>query len=229
MRPWLVLLVASCDGGTPPAKTPAPTIAPVARIPIADAAIDAVPSGAPVDAAPAVPEVDVRASVRAAPLWIGQTNIQQPKIGRDTLVTYELRRDGDQALLVKQGGATSAAYGLADGDPSAAPPSPREWRLSVVERGTTLTFAPLDGSDAALPFVECKRTTLAVVRADAELDVKNENDCGAEPFWKPATKKRVTVLQCDDDLALAAAPGVEWYYMHGDCFQGGGWRALPKQ
>lgn len=213
MRAWILLVVASCDSGGPAPKSPVSPPAPVAvAAPPGDATIpdaDVVP----VDAAPAAPEVDVRASVRAAAPWIAQMNLYEPKLGEETHVTYELRRDGDQALLI--GGSSSAG--------------PKEWRLSVVERGKKLIFSPLDGSHKPLPIVECTRTTLAVVRADAELDVKNEDDCGSEPFWKPKTTKRVSVLSCSDDLAFAAAPGIEWYYMHGDCFQGGGWRALPTQ
>lgn len=223
MRLWIVLVAVGCDAGSPPPKSPA-WVSPTSTAPaVSDAGVPDAVVVAIVDAwsapdAVSDARVDVRQAVRDAQPWIYRSHSTAPKLGHELITTYTLLRDGDQAVVVFE------RRRMRDGATWAHDPR-REWRFSVTEKASKLTFVPFDG-ETDPPIRTCKRSKRKVAGAAAVLEIPK--NC-SEGSLVPAATSLVAVIACDNGPAFAASPGIEMISSSGECWEGSGLRAIPKE
>ena len=137
----------------------------------------------------------------------------------DRVTTYTLERTHDDAVLTIDGKVF------------------RGRAMDTVQHGLRLELAADDGTSYV---ATCKRTKLAVGRADAVMVPDPEaSECNSPTVWAPRATTKMTVYQCalpSDDggdpviprvMYLAAGPGIEAVAVNDDCaLQGTGFRRI---
>lgn len=157
-----------------------------------------------------------------------------------TLVTRTLQRFEDRALLTVETQTSSANNFNPDIGPFGAK-AVRRFVGTVAEDGKRLTFELADAQESMK--LICEMGTVKVAPASAVRRPSKPPGCnGDRGGWLPSTTKAVEALRCGifpapdprdqvdrlEDMAFAAAPGVEFLYVNDDCvMQGGGYRFIP--
>jgi len=180
---------------------------------------------------------DIPAELTSAKPWIARRYMTGMIRGSTPHETFLLQRAGTKALVtreVRMPTQWKRGKGLEN--------EVTAWRLesstqllgTIEEKGTKVTLSVANGTDKLE--LSCKKTKVAAARPDAMRGRSPKySECGDTGRWVPASTKQVAVIKCDppeDDswnqLAFAAAPGVEWLHVNDDCvIQGGGWRQVP--